>query len=124
MVPVLIATVALILIFFFYIKSTLISTAYSSTENSFKKNIRQCELYLQEKQDEFSKFQKKVQQTGKASLRSVLAKQQSDEDISDVYYGFSNGEYVSALGEKLEKTASAIEAAGGTCARRVRPSFR
>ncbi len=47
MVPVLIATVALILIFFFYIKSTLISTAYSSTENSFKKNIRQCEQYLQ-----------------------------------------------------------------------------
>ena len=112
MVPVLIATVALILIFFFYIKSTLISTAYSSTENSFKKNIRQCELYLQEKQDEFSKFQKKVQQTGKASLRSVLAKQQSDEDISDVYYGFSNGEYVSALGEKLEKTVSEVRTKG------------
>ena len=113
MVPVLIATVALILIFFFYIKSTLISTAYSSTENSFKKNIRQCELYLQERQEEFSKFQKKVQQTGKASLRSVLAKQQqSEEDISDVYYGFSNGEYVSALGEKLEKTVSEVRTKG------------
>ena len=109
MVPVLIATVALILIFFFYIKSTLISSAYSSTENSFKKNIRQCELYLQEKQDDFIKFQKKVQQTGKASLRSVLAKQQQgDEDISDVFYGFSNGEYMSALGEKLEKTVSEV----------------
>ena len=109
MVPVLIATVALILIFFFYIKSTLISTAYSSTESSFKKNIRQCELYLQEKQDDFIKFQKKVQQTGKASLRSVLAKQQQgDEDISDVFYGFSNGEYMSALGEKLEKTVSEV----------------
>ena len=109
MVPVLIATVALIFIFFFYIKSTLISSAYSSTENSFKKNIRQCELYLQEQQDEFVKFQKKIQQTGKASLRSVLAKrQQEDENISDVYYGFSNGEYMSALGENLEKTVSEV----------------
>lgn len=112
-VPVLIATVALILIFYFYIKSTLISSAYSSTENSFKKNIRQCELFLQEKQEDFLKFQKKVQQPGKANLRSILAKQlQDDEDVSDVYYGSSNGEYTSAQGEKLEKTVSEVRTKG------------
>ena len=108
-VPVLIATVALILIFFSYIKSTLINSAYSSTENSFKKNIRQVEVFLQDRQDDFIKVQKKVQQSPKSQVRNILAKQQQDdEDISDVYYGLSNGEYISALGEKLEKTVSEV----------------
>lgn len=112
-VPILIATVALILIFFSYIKSTLISSAYSSAESSFRKTVTECENFLDQNKDEFLKLPKKASQASKQGLRSILLRQmQGRDEIVDVYFGGSDGDYTSAQGEKLDAGVSEVRTKG------------
>lgn len=112
-VPVLLAAVALILIFFFYIKSTLISTAYNSTESALRKTVAECEGFLSQTEEEFLRIPKRVQQASKQGARSILAKQMlGREEIVDAYFGTSDGEYISAQGEKLDASVSEVRTKG------------
>jgi len=112
-VPVLIVTVAIIAIFFFYLRSTVINTAYNSTETNLKKSVTECENYMMSKEESFLKLPKKIQGQNKQGIRQLLYRQmQSADDIVDVIYGTVDGDYYSARGETLAKSSSEFRTKG------------
>lgn len=112
-IPLLLVTVTLVLVFGFYLRSSLISTAYSSTEFNVKKSVDECESYLQKQEDEFLKMLKKLAQNNRQSNRLHFVKYlQSHDDIVDVYYGYSDGDYFSARGDMLDASSSEFRTKG------------
>lgn len=108
-IPVLLVTVALVFVFFFYLRSSLISTAYNGTETNVVKSMEQCEQYLNKAKDEFMKLTKKVQSMNRQAGRLQMVKfLQGQEDVVDVYYGDRTDldEYFSAQGDMLDKGSS------------------
>ena len=112
-VPVLLVTVALVFVFFFYLRSSLISTAYSSTEANVIKSVEECEAYLHKLEEDFLKLPKKHSFVNKQSNRLQLVKfMQGREDVVDVYYGYSDGDYFSARGDMLDQSSSEFRTKG------------
>ena len=112
-VPVLLVTVALVFVFFFYLRSSLISTAYSSTEANVIKSVEECEEYLQKQEEEFLKLPKKHSFANKQGNRLQLVKYlQNNDDVLDVYYGYSDGDYFSARGDMLDQSSSEFRTKG------------
>ena len=112
-VPVLLVTVALVFVFFFYLRSSLISTAYSSTEANVIKSVEECEGYLHKLEEDFLKLPKKHSFANKQSNRLQLVKfMQGREDVVDVYYGYSDGDYFSARGDMLDQSSSEFRTKG------------
>ena len=106
-VPVLLVTVALVFVFFFYLRSSLISTAYSSTEANVVKSVEECESYLQKREEVFLKLAKKHSYSNRQGNRLLFVKYlQNHDDVVDVYYGYSDGDYFSARGDMLDELAS------------------
>ena len=104
-VPLLLVTVTLVLVFGFYLRSSLISTAYSSTEFNVKKSVDECESYLQKQEDEFLKMVKKLSQNNRQSNRLQFVKyMQGRDDIVDVYYGYSDGDFEAPAGDPVDQT--------------------
>lgn len=106
-VPVMVASIILVFLFYIFVRSTFITSAYSSTESALKsKVVFEVEKSLTNYEKDFFAFAKKVQQSRDAG-RSALSRQMSSSDgIVDVYYGSSKGEYTSARGAKLERGKS------------------
>ena len=106
-VPVLLVTVALVFVFFFYLRSSLISTAYSSTEANVIKSVEECESYLHKREEDFLKLAKKHSYSNRQGNRLLFVKYlQNHDDVVDVYYGYSDGDYFSARGDMLDELAS------------------
>ena len=113
MVPILVVTVALVLIFFTYLKSVLISSAYSTTETNLKQSVDECEGFIRSSEDYFLKLPRKVQQAIKQGVRPVLYKHmQGAEEIVDVVYGTAEGDFLSARGFKLDRSVEEVRTKG------------
>lgn len=102
-VPTLVATVFLVLVFFFYLRESLINNAYSGTEVALKKSVDECESFLLEMEDTFQKYAKKIQSMNKQNAKLSMVKYKQAHELVDVYYGYSaENEFFSARGEVLD----------------------
>lgn len=112
-VPVLVVTIALVLIFFTYMRTVLISSAYSTTETNLKQSVDECEGFIRSSEENFLKLPRKVQQAQKQNIRSILYKHmQGGEEIVDVVYGTVEGEFYSARGFKLDRSVEEVRTKG------------
>ena len=106
-IPLVVATVMLVFAFIFYLENTLISTAYSSSEIMLRKTVESCEGILNTRQTEFSKFLSNVGTITKQNAKNVLTKRVlKNDDMVDMFFGSSDGEYISARGYALDKGVS------------------
>ena len=106
-IPLVVATVMLVFAFIFYLENTLISTAYSSSEIMLRKTVESCEGILNTRQTEFSKFLSNVGTITKQNAKNVLTKRVlKNDDLVDMFFGSSDGEYISARGFALDKGVS------------------
>ena len=106
-IPLVVATVMLVFAFLFYLENTLISTAYSSSEIMLRKTVESCEGILNTRQTEFSKFLSNVGTITKQNAKNVLTKRVlKNDDMVDMFFGSSDGEYISARGFALDKGVS------------------
>ena len=106
-IPLVVATVMLVFAFLFYLENTLISTAYSSSEIMLRKTVESCEGILNTRQTEFSKFLSNVGTITKQNAKNVLTKRVlKNDDMVDMFFGSSDGEYISARGYALDKGVS------------------
>lgn len=97
----------LALAFSFYLEKSLISTAYSSSEMGLRKTVENCQAILQKQQDDFSKFVAKNSSISKQNAKMLMSKfLNKDEGDYDVFFGSSDGEYISARGNTLDKGVS------------------
>jgi signal transduction histidine kinase/DNA-binding response OmpR family regulator len=97
----------LVFAFIFYLENTLISTAYSSSEIMLRKTVESCEGILNTRQTEFSKFLSNVGTITKQNAKNVLTKRVlKNDDMVDMFFGSSDGEYISARGYALDKGVS------------------
>lgn len=107
MVPLVIAAVLLVFAFLFYLENTLISTAYSSSELRLHKTAEACENILNKYQGDFGKFISNVGSINKQNAKATLGKRLLKDDyILDMFYGSSDGEYISVRGNTLDKDVS------------------
>ena len=103
-IPSVVATVLLVFAFIFYLENTLISTAYSSSELRLHKTVEACENILNKHKSDFGKFVSNAGSINKQNAKSVLTKRLLKEDeIADMFFGSSDGEYISARGNTLDK---------------------
>ena len=106
-IPLVVATVMLVFAFIFYLENTLISTAYSSSEIMLRKTVESCEGILNKRQTEFSKFLSNVGTITKQNAKGVLTKRVlKNDEMVDMFFGSSDGEYISARGYALDKGVS------------------
>ncbi len=107
MIPLVVATVMLVFAFIFYLENTLISTAYSSSEIMLRKTVESCEGILNKRQTDFTKFLSNVGTITKQNAKNVLTKRVlKNDDMVDMFFGSSDGEYISARGIALDKGVS------------------
>ena len=106
-IPLVVATVMLVFAFIFYLENTLISTAYSSSEIMLRKTVESCEGILNKRQTDFTKFLSNVGTITKQNAKNVLTKRVlKNDDMVDMFFGSSDGEYISARGYALDKGVS------------------
>lgn len=112
-VPILIATVLLVIVFFFYLRNSLINSAYSSTQTALRKSVEECETLLLGTEDDFIKFAKKIQSMSKQNAKLGMVKYKQANDLIDVYYGYSaDNEYFSARGDELDESHPVVGSYG------------
>lgn len=106
-IPLVVATVMLVFAFLFYLENTLVSTAYSSSEMMLRKTVESCEGILNKRQTDFTKFLSNVGTITKQNAKNVLTKRVlKNDDMVDMFFGSSDGEYISARGIALDKGVS------------------
>lgn len=106
-IPLVVATVMLVFAFLFYLENTLVSTAYSSSEMMLRKTVESCEGILNKRQTDFTKFLSNVGTITKQNAKNVLTKRVlKNDDMVDMFFGSSDGEYISARGFALDKGVS------------------
>ena len=103
--PTFLAAVALVFIFSSAVRSMLVESAVANTETALRERVQtEIEAFLKIREESFLGVAKRVQQVSKDNaIRPLLYKQtQSAEGIVDVYFGTTDGDYVSGRGLKLE----------------------
>ncbi len=105
-IPMLVFTIVMVIVFSNFIKSTLITSSYSSAESKFQdKVVIDLELFFAKLEKQFKPLPKILQHTKEADVKKVLKKHlQSSSFIVDIYYGTQNGKYVSARDFKLNES--------------------
>ena len=97
----------LVFAFLFYLENTLVSTAYSSSEVMLHKTVESCESIINKRQGEFAKYISNVGTVTKQNAKSLLTKRVlKKDDMVDMFFGSSDGEYISARGIALDKGVS------------------
>ena len=97
----------LVFAFLFYLENTLVSTAYSSSEMMLHKTVESCESIINKRQGEFAKYISNVGTVTKQNAKSLLTKRVlKKDDMVDMFFGSSDGEYISARGIALDKGVS------------------
>ena len=104
-IPMLVFTIVLVIVFSNYLKSTLISSSYSSSESKFQdKTVQDMELFFSKFEKQFKPLPQLLQHTKETEIKKILKKhQQSSSFIVDAYYGSKNGKYISARDFKLDE---------------------
>ena len=101
----LVFTIVLVVVFSNFLKSTLITSSYSSSESKFQdKVVIDLELFFDKFEKQFKPLPKILQHTKESDIKKVLKKhQQSSPFIVDAYYGNRNGKFISAMDFKLDE---------------------
>ena len=104
-IPMLVFTIVLVIVFSNYLKSTLITSSYSSSESKFQdKSVQDLELFFSKFEKQFKPLPQILQHTKETDIKKVLKKhQQSSPFIVDAYYGNRNGKFISAMDYKLDE---------------------
>ncbi|SIO04929.1 response regulator [Fibrobacter sp. UWB11] len=104
-IPMLVFTIVLVFVFSNYLKSTLISSSYSSSESKFQdKTVQDLELFFSRFEKQFKPLPLILQHTKESEIKKALKKhQQSSPYVVDTYYGNRNGKFVSARDFKLDE---------------------
>lgn len=105
MLPTLLAAVAMVFIFSYAVRSMLVESAVANTESALRERVQsEVEAFLSGREEKFLATAKRVQQVSKdKSIRPILYKlTQSAEGIVDVYFGTTEGDFISGRGIKLE----------------------
>ncbi|WP_405342061.1 response regulator [Fibrobacter sp.] len=113
--PTFVAAVALVFIFSSAVRSMLVDSAVANTETALRERVQtEIEAFLKVREESFLGVAKRVQQVTKDNaIRPLLYKQtQSAEGIVDVYYGATDGDYVSGRGLKLESGKTEFRTTG------------
>ena len=103
-IPMLVFTIVMVIVFSSYLKSTLITSSYSSSESKFQdKTIQDLELFFSKFEKQFKTLPQILQHSKESEIKKVLKKHmQSSPYVVDAYYGNLNGKYISAKDFKLE----------------------
>ena len=107
--PMLVAALALIVIFTFTIREILVDSAVANTEAALHDRVQnEIEALLKGDEEKFLGLSKRIQQNNKDNaLKGLLVRQlQNTGEALDVYYGTRDGDFVSAKGLKLESGKS------------------
>ncbi len=103
--PIFIAAVVLVFIFYASVKNILVKSSYRATETALQdKVVNEMDVYLSNYQKSFMNVAKKVQQNmpKEAQSRPVMSRHyQGNDVILDVYYGNTSGDFISGRGTKL-----------------------
>ncbi len=104
-IPMLVFTIVLVIVFSNYLKSTLITSSYSSSESKFQdKTVQDLELFFSKFEKQFKPLPQILQHAKESEIKKALKKhQQSSPFIVDTYYGNKNGKYISARDFKLDE---------------------
>ena len=104
-IPMLVFTIVLVVVFSNFLKSTLITSSYSSSESKFQDEVViDLELFFDKFEKQFKPLPKILQHTKESDIKKVLKKhQQSSPFIVDAYYGNRNGKFISAMDFKLDE---------------------
>ena len=115
MLPAFLAAVALVFIFSSAVRSMLVESAVANTETALRERVQtEIEAFLKVREDGFLGVAKRVQQVTKDNaIRPLLYKQtQTAEGIVDVYFGTTDGDYISGRGLKLESGKTEFRTTG------------
>lgn len=115
MLPTLLAAVAMVFIFSHAVRSMLVDSAVANTETALRERVQtEVEAFLKVREEKFLAAAKRVQQVTKdKSIRPILYKQtQSDDGIVDVYFGTTDGDFISGRGIKLESDQTEFRTKG------------
>ena len=104
-IPMLVFTIVLVIVFSNYLKSTLISTSYSSSESKFlDKTVVDLELFFSKFEKQFKPLPLILQHTKETDIKKALKKHlQSSPFVVDAYYGNKSGKFISARDFKLDE---------------------
>ena len=104
-IPMLVFTIALVIVFANYLKSTLISASYSSSESKFQdKVVVDLELFFSKFEKQFRPLPQILQHSKDADVKKLLKKHSmSSSFIVDTYYGTKSGKYISAKDFNLDE---------------------
>ena len=107
--PMLVASLALVIIFSLTIRAVLVDSAVANTEAALHDRVQtEIEALLKHDEEKFLTFAKRVQQNSKENaVKGLLYRQlQSSNNVVDVYIGTRGGDFVSAKNAKLESGKS------------------
>ena len=105
-IPMLVCTIVMVFVFSNYLKSTLISSSYSSSESKFQdKTVQDLELFFSQFEKLFKPLPQILQHTTKeADIKKALKKHNASSPyIVDTYYGNQNGKFISARDFTLDE---------------------
>lgn len=115
MLPTFVAAVALVFLFSTAVRSMLVESAVANTETALRERVQtEIEAFLKVREESFLGVAKRVQQVSKDNaIRPLLYKQiQTAEGIVDVYFGTTDGDYISGRGLKLESGKTEFRTTG------------
>ena len=104
-IPMLVFSIVLVFVFSSYLKSTLVSASYSSSEVLFQeKVITELDAFFERTESQFRPLPQILQHSKDVDIKKALKKHfMSSPYIVDAYYGGMNGKFVSARDFKLDE---------------------